>query len=51
MLVVSASVVFTVVILNLHFRTPDTHVMSPLVGIHSLSSPLESFIDAIHDLS
>ncbi|KAF8372226.1 hypothetical protein PRIPAC_78655 [Pristionchus pacificus] len=31
MLVVSASVVFTVVILNLHFRTPDTHEMSPLL--------------------
>ncbi|CAJ0930471.1 unnamed protein product, partial [Mesorhabditis belari] len=31
MLVISASVVFTVVILNLHFRGPDTHVMSPLV--------------------
>uniref|UniRef100_A0A915AB42 Uncharacterized protein n=1 Tax=Parascaris univalens TaxID=6257 RepID=A0A915AB42_PARUN len=31
MMVVSASVVFTVVVLNLHFRTPDTHVMSPLV--------------------
>ncbi|VDK30649.1 unnamed protein product [Gongylonema pulchrum] len=31
MLVVSASVVFTVVVLNLHFRTPDTHAMSPLV--------------------
>lgn len=44
MLVVSASVVFTVVILNLHFRTPDTHEMSPLVGTHFLSSPLESFV-------
>ncbi|KAF8367388.1 acr-11 [Pristionchus pacificus] len=32
MLVVSASVVFTVVILNLHFRTPDTHEMSPLLS-------------------
>ncbi|CAI4226691.1 unnamed protein product [Auanema sp. JU1783] len=31
MLVISASVVFTVVVLNLHFRTPDTHQMSPLV--------------------
>ena len=28
--VVSASVVFTVVVLNLHYRTPDTHEMSPL---------------------
>ncbi|KHN78634.1 Acetylcholine receptor subunit alpha-type acr-16 [Toxocara canis] len=31
MMVVSTSVVFTVLILNLHFRTPETHVMSPLV--------------------
>ncbi|CAG9535096.1 unnamed protein product [Cercopithifilaria johnstoni] len=31
MLVVSASVVFTVVVLNLHFRTPESHVMTPLV--------------------
>lgn len=31
MLVVSASVVFTVVVLNLHFRTPDTHEMTPFV--------------------
>ncbi|KAK0399126.1 hypothetical protein QR680_002909 [Steinernema hermaphroditum] len=31
MLVVSASVVFTVVVLNLHFRNPDTHVMTPFV--------------------
>uniref|UniRef100_A0A183FE27 Neurotransmitter-gated ion-channel ligand binding domain protein n=1 Tax=Heligmosomoides polygyrus TaxID=6339 RepID=A0A183FE27_HELPZ len=30
MLVISASVVFTVLILNLHFRGPDTHEMSPL---------------------
>uniref|UniRef100_A0A914UM32 Uncharacterized protein n=1 Tax=Plectus sambesii TaxID=2011161 RepID=A0A914UM32_9BILA len=33
MLVVSASVVFTVVVLNLHFRSPDTHEMSPFVRI------------------
>uniref|UniRef100_A0A915PRC8 Neurotransmitter-gated ion-channel transmembrane domain-containing protein n=1 Tax=Setaria digitata TaxID=48799 RepID=A0A915PRC8_9BILA len=31
MLVVSASVVFTVIVLNLHFRTPESHVMTPLV--------------------
>lgn len=31
MLVVSASVVFTVVVLNLHFRTPESHIMTPLV--------------------
>ncbi|VIO97033.1 Uncharacterized protein BM_BM2680 [Brugia malayi] len=31
MLVVSASVVFTVIILNLHFRTSESHVMTPLV--------------------
>uniref|UniRef100_A0A914EIR7 Neurotransmitter-gated ion-channel transmembrane domain-containing protein n=1 Tax=Acrobeloides nanus TaxID=290746 RepID=A0A914EIR7_9BILA len=31
MLVVSASVVFTVVVLNLHFRAADTHIMSPLL--------------------
>ncbi|CAJ0563335.1 unnamed protein product, partial [Mesorhabditis spiculigera] len=31
MLVISASVVFTVVILNLHFRGPDTHVRSVLL--------------------
>ncbi|TMS39880.1 hypothetical protein L596_006340 [Steinernema carpocapsae] len=31
MLVVSASVVFTVVVLNLHFRSPDTHIMSPFL--------------------
>uniref|UniRef100_A0A0R3RWT7 Acetylcholine receptor subunit alpha-type acr-16 n=1 Tax=Elaeophora elaphi TaxID=1147741 RepID=A0A0R3RWT7_9BILA len=31
MLVVSASVVFTVVVLNLHFRTPESHVMTPLI--------------------
>ena len=34
MLVISASVVFTVVILNLHFRAPETHIMSPLVGLY-----------------
>ena len=42
MLVVAASVVFTVVILNLHFRGPDTHEMSPLVSaffIESESTP------------
>ncbi|KAK6038110.1 hypothetical protein COOONC_24386 [Cooperia oncophora] len=32
MLVISASVVFTVLILNLHFRGPDTHEMSPIVS-------------------
>lgn len=31
MLVVSASIVFTVVVLNLHFRTPESHAMTPLV--------------------
>ncbi|CAD6194787.1 unnamed protein product [Caenorhabditis auriculariae] len=31
MLVVSASVVFTIVVLNLHFRTADSHVMSPVI--------------------
>ncbi|KHJ88246.1 Neurotransmitter-gated ion-channel transmembrane region [Oesophagostomum dentatum] len=31
MLVISASVVFTVLILNLHFRSPDTHRFSPMV--------------------
>ncbi|VBB33888.1 unnamed protein product, partial [Acanthocheilonema viteae] len=31
MLVVSASVVFTVVVINLHFRTPESHIMTPLV--------------------
>ncbi|KAK5978888.1 acetylcholine receptor subunit alpha-type acr-16, partial [Trichostrongylus colubriformis] len=31
MLVISASVVFTVLILNLHFRGPDTHEMSPIM--------------------
>lgn len=31
MLVVSASVVFTIVVLNLHFRSPDTHEMNPIV--------------------
>ncbi|CAI5438620.1 unnamed protein product [Caenorhabditis angaria] len=31
MLVVSASVVFTIVVLNLHFRSPDTHEMTPVV--------------------
>lgn len=31
MIVVSASVVFSVMVLNLHYRTPDTHEMSPLV--------------------
>ena len=31
MLVISTSVIFTVVILNLHFRGADTHVMSPFV--------------------
>uniref|UniRef100_A0A914WRM2 Uncharacterized protein n=1 Tax=Plectus sambesii TaxID=2011161 RepID=A0A914WRM2_9BILA len=31
MTVVAASVVFTVVVLNLHYRTPDTHVMNPFV--------------------
>uniref|UniRef100_A0A0N5AFW2 Acetylcholine receptor subunit alpha-type acr-16 n=1 Tax=Syphacia muris TaxID=451379 RepID=A0A0N5AFW2_9BILA len=31
MLVVSTSVVFTIVVLNLHFRNPDTHIMTPLI--------------------
>uniref|UniRef100_A0A0N5B820 Acetylcholine receptor subunit alpha-type acr-16 n=1 Tax=Strongyloides papillosus TaxID=174720 RepID=A0A0N5B820_STREA len=31
MLVTSASVVFTVVVLNLHFRNADSHFMSPLI--------------------
>ncbi|KAL6732153.1 hypothetical protein Aduo_002945 [Ancylostoma duodenale] len=31
MLVISASVVFTVLILNLHFRSSDTHRMSPII--------------------
>lgn len=31
MLVVSASVVFTVLVLNLHNRRPETHEMSPFV--------------------
>ncbi|CCD68494.1 AcetylCholine Receptor [Caenorhabditis elegans] len=31
MLVVSASVVFTIVVLNLHFRSADSHEMNPLV--------------------
>uniref|UniRef100_A0A914XFN7 Uncharacterized protein n=1 Tax=Plectus sambesii TaxID=2011161 RepID=A0A914XFN7_9BILA len=31
MLVVSASVVFTVLVLNLHFRKPETHRMSPFL--------------------
>uniref|UniRef100_A0AC34QDI7 Neurotransmitter-gated ion-channel transmembrane domain-containing protein n=1 Tax=Panagrolaimus sp. JU765 TaxID=591449 RepID=A0AC34QDI7_9BILA len=31
MLVISTSVIFTVVILNLHFRSADTHVMTPFV--------------------
>ncbi|KAM3720845.1 Acetylcholine receptor [Dirofilaria immitis] len=31
MLVVSASVVFTVVVLNLNCRTPESHVMTPLM--------------------
>ncbi|VDN26685.1 unnamed protein product [Cylicostephanus goldi] len=35
MLVISASVVFTVLILNLHFRSPDTHRFSPMVSIGS----------------
>ena len=34
MLVVSASVVFTVLVLNLHNRKPETHEMSPFVRIH-----------------
>lgn len=33
MLVVSASVVFTVLVLNLHNRKPETHEMSPFVSI------------------
>lgn len=32
MLVVSASVVFTVLVLNLHNRKPETHEMSPMVS-------------------
>uniref|UniRef100_A0A0K0E465 Acetylcholine receptor subunit alpha-type acr-16 n=1 Tax=Strongyloides stercoralis TaxID=6248 RepID=A0A0K0E465_STRER len=31
MLVISASVVFTVVVLNLHFRNADSHFMSPFI--------------------
>ncbi|CAB3407732.1 unnamed protein product [Caenorhabditis bovis] len=31
MLVVSASVVFTIVVLNLHFRSAETHEMNPMV--------------------
>uniref|UniRef100_A0A7E4V3N5 Uncharacterized protein n=1 Tax=Panagrellus redivivus TaxID=6233 RepID=A0A7E4V3N5_PANRE len=31
MLVIAASVIFTVVILNLHFRAADTHIMAPLL--------------------
>uniref|UniRef100_A0A1I7U470 Neur_chan_LBD domain-containing protein n=1 Tax=Caenorhabditis tropicalis TaxID=1561998 RepID=A0A1I7U470_9PELO len=31
MLVVSASVVFTIVVLNLHFRSADSHEMNPVV--------------------
>lgn len=31
MLVISASVIFTVVILNLHFRAADTHIMSSVI--------------------
>lgn len=33
MVVVTASVVFTVLVLNFHHRTADTHRMSPLVWI------------------
>lgn len=33
MVVVTASVVFTVLVLNFHHRTADTHEMSPLVRI------------------
>lgn len=32
MLVVTASTVFTVYVLNLHYRTPETHEMRPLVS-------------------
>jgi hypothetical protein len=28
MVVISASVMFTGVVVNLHYRTPDTHIMS-----------------------
>ncbi|VDL73600.1 unnamed protein product [Nippostrongylus brasiliensis] len=35
MLVVSASVVFTVLVLNLHNRKPETHEMSPFVSFHT----------------
>lgn len=32
MIVVTASTVFTVYVLNLHYRTPETHEMTPTVG-------------------
>ena len=32
MTVVAASTAFTVYVLNLHYRTPETHEMTPLVS-------------------
>ena len=33
MIVVTASTVFTVYVLNLHYRTPETHEMGPKVSV------------------
>ncbi|VDM25481.1 unnamed protein product, partial [Toxocara canis] len=50
MLVVSASVVFTVLVLNLHNRKPETHEMSPFVNL-SLSCTFASlFFLYVQDL-
>ncbi len=35
--VVTASAIFTVVVLNLHHRKPDSHEMSPLVRTNRVS--------------
>ncbi|WKX92295.1 hypothetical protein Q1695_010378 [Nippostrongylus brasiliensis] len=56
MLVIAASVVFTVLILNLHFRGPDTHEMSPVLHkvflewlpwILCMSRPGYTFVDGV----